>query len=94
MELKFTPIRVGVLVALLVGYALFGGFVIPGELPAQALRRWVLVLLLFVAGALGTTVIDHRIGSLERSSIRWFYVVIGIAAMAVAATLHHQFRSG
>lgn len=93
MELKFTPIRVGMLMALLVGYALTGGFVIPGDLPAQALRKWVLVPLLFVAGAMGATVIDHRIGSLERSSIRWFHIVVGIAAMAVAATLHHLFRS-
>ena len=41
----------------------------------------------------GATVIDHRIGRLERSSIRWFYTVIGAAAMAVAATLHHLFHS-
>jgi hypothetical protein len=93
MELKFTPVRIGVLVALLVGYAFWGGFMIPGELSTPALRRWAPVPLLFVAGAVAATVIDQRIGMLDRLSIRWFYVVIGVAAMAMAATLDHLFRS-
>ena len=72
MELKFTPLRVAALVALLVGYALLGGFVVPPDLPARAMRQWALILLLFVLGAISATVTDHWVGTLDRSNLRWF----------------------
>lgn len=93
MELTFTPLRVAALVALILGFALLGGFVIPEGLHSRAMRAWVLTILLFLTGAVSATVIDHWIGTLDRSNLRWFYIVIGICAMAGALTMRHVLAS-
>jgi hypothetical protein len=90
MEFTFTPLRVLAFVALLGGFALFGGFVIPPDLVPRQLRLWVLTLLLFVLGAMSATVVDHWVGNLDRSNLRWFYIVAGLCAMALAVV----FRQG
>ena len=89
MELTFTPLRVIVFVILLAAFALLGGFAIPEGLPSRGVRSWGLSILLFVAGAVSATMVDHWIGNLERSNLRWFYVVIGLAGMAGATLIQH-----
>ncbi len=92
IELNLSPLRVAALVALVFAYALAGGFAVPADAPVRMVRAWVVPVLLFVAGAALATVVDHRVGSLERTSLRWFHVVVGVGAMAVAVTMRH--RSG
>lgn len=93
MQLTFTPLRVAALVALMVGYALMGGFAVPVDVPDRTLQGWVATLLLFVTGAVFATVVDQRIGREERSNIRWFHVVAGIGAMAVAVTIRYRLSA-
>jgi len=89
MELNFNPIRVAILVFLIVGFALYGGFTIPDGMPARLMRTWAISVLLFAASAISATVVDHWIGNLDRSNLRWFYIVIGVAGMAGSAMLQH-----
>lgn len=89
MELNFNPRRVSILVLLVVVFALLGGFSIPEGIPARLMRTWAMSVLLFTASAISATVVDHWIGNLDRSNLRWFYIVIGVAGMAGAAMLQH-----
>lgn len=92
MELKFTPIRLSILIVLVIGYAVHGGFAVPPEVPRQMMKMWVATLMLFLVSAVSTTVVDHWIGLMDRSNLRWFYVVVGIAGMAGALVMLHVFR--
>lgn len=93
MELNFTPWRVAILVVLMTGFALLGGFEIPEGLPRRALRAWALTILGFTASAISATVVDHWIGNLDRSNLRWFYIVVGISGMAAAVAFRHALNS-
>ncbi|MGB1129904.1 MAG: hypothetical protein ACPG4K_07630 [Haloferula sp.] len=92
MELKFTPWRLAALVVLIVAYAIHGGFVIPPDMSRPLFRLWLVTLLLFLTSALSATLVDHWIGRVERSNLRWFYVVAGVSGMAGALVLLHTFR--
>ncbi|WP_379711638.1 hypothetical protein [Haloferula chungangensis] len=45
--------------------------------------------MLFTLSAISATVVDHWIGNLDRSNLRWFYIVVGVAGMAGSAMLQH-----
>lgn len=92
MELKFTPLRVGMLIVLVVAYVVHGGFSVPPEVPRQMMKMWVATLALFLTSAVSATVVDHWIGLMDRSNLRWFYVVVGVAGMAGALVMLHVFR--
>ena len=94
MDLNFSPFRVAALVILVVGFALLGGFTIPEDMPTRMMRAWSLSLLLFVVSAISATVVDHWIGNLDRSNLRWFYIVMGVAGMAGAVMVQHVVREG
>lgn len=94
MELNFKALRVATLVFLMAGFAVLGGFSLPVDLPSPMVRSWALMILLFTVSAISTTVVDHWIGSLERSNLRWFYIVVGIAGMVGALTLMHVLKEG
>lgn len=89
MDLNFSPIRVAVLVILIAAFALLGGFSIPEGMPSRLMRAWSLSVLLFTVSAIAATVVDHWIGNLDRSNLRWFYIVIGMAGMAGAVMMQH-----
>lgn len=89
MELNFNPIRVAILVVLILGFALLGGFSIPEGMPGRLMRTWSLSVLLFTASAISATVVDHWLGNLDRSNLRWFYILVGVAGMAGSAMLQH-----
>lgn len=90
MEFHFTPLRTGLLVALLAAFALLGGFTPPSvhfgvEVPGlQINRSWPACVVMFVAGAGMTTIVDHWVGLMPPSNLRLLYVVVGILLMAVA----------
>jgi uncharacterized membrane protein YuzA (DUF378 family) len=92
MELKFTPWRVTVFVTLVVAYAAYGGFAVPPAVPRALMKMWLATLALFLFGAVSATVVDHWIGLMDRSNLRWFYIVVGVAGMAGALVMLHVFR--
>ncbi|MEP4077778.1 hypothetical protein [Haloferula sp.] len=89
MELNFNSSRVAVLVILIAAFALLGGFSIPEGMPSRMMRTWSLSVLLFAISAISATVVDHWIGNLDRSNLRWFYIVVGVAGMAGAMLMQH-----
>ena len=92
MEFTFTPLRVVILVVLVIGYALWGGMTVPSGLPTSLFRMWLCTLLLFLLSATSATVVDHWVGNLDRTNIRWFYVTAGVAGMLGALVMLHVFR--
>lgn len=93
MELKFTPWRVAVFLLLVVAYAMHGGFAVPPDLAQRALMKmWLATLALFLVSAVSATLVDHWIGLMDRSNLRWFYIVVGVAGMAGALVMLHVFR--
>ncbi|MCB1206159.1 MAG: hypothetical protein KDN18_18000 [Verrucomicrobiae bacterium] len=90
MEIHFTPLRTGLLVALLATFAFLGGFTPPSAhfgmevSGSQINRSWLSCVALFVAGAGMATIVDHWVGLMPPSNLRLLYVVVGILLMAVA----------
>jgi hypothetical protein len=71
-------LALGVIVAV---FAFMGGFEIPRPTP----RGWVYPILAFLGGAASATVIDHWVGNLDRSNIRWAYLVLGVLLMGIGS---------
>lgn len=92
MELNFTPWRVAAFLFLVVAYAVHGGFAIPPDLARHLFRLWLSTLLLFLTSAVSATLVDHWVGLLDRSNLRWFYIVVGVSGMGGSLVLLHLFR--
>ncbi len=97
MEFSFTPKRLLVMAALLGIFALLGGFSNPAYLAEEYSNRmtkaWIYVMILFVGGAASASLIDHWVGLIDRSNIRWAYVVLGVIMMASALVWLHVLRA-
>ncbi len=93
MEFTFTPIRAGILAALLAGFWLLGSFEFPGAGFFQLRRAWMYSVLLFVLGGVSATVVDHWVGNLDRSNLRWLYVALGVLCMGGALGYQHVLKS-
>lgn len=89
MELNFGIGRIA-LFAILVGvFAALGGFSGP-ELPEQfssirTHRAWSYCVTMFLVGAVCVSLIDHSVGTLDRTNLRFLYVLLGIGLMAGGA---------
>lgn len=87
MELNFSITRILLLAALVAAFAMLGGFSPPllpsGSAldPQRVTKAWIYCILLFLSGAVSTSIVDHFVGLMDRSSIRLVYVILGIAAM-------------
>lgn len=87
MEFNFSVQRLLLLVAFLVLFAVLGGFVPPSLSsdsildPRRVTKAWSYCVLLFIAGAMCVSVIDHFVGTLDRSNIRLLYIIIGAVLM-------------
>jgi len=92
MELKFSPVRIAIFLALVLAYAIHGGFVVPPSVPYGLMKMWLATLALFLASAVAATLIDHWVGLMDRSNLRWFYIVMGVAGMVGAVVMLHVFR--
>jgi len=76
--------------AVIVGvFAACKGFVPPHPMH----RNWGYVLLTFLGGAVGATVIDHWVGNLDRSNLRWAYVVLGVLLMALGGICTYVIKT-
>lgn len=92
MEFNFSPIRIGILVICLAVFAWLGGFSRPEIAdpslmrPARVAKAWTYCILLFCMGAASVSIVDHFVGTMDRSNIRLVYIVIG-AALMIGAVL-------
>jgi hypothetical protein len=93
MEFTFTPVRTGILAILLVAFWLLGGFEFPGAGFAYLRRAWLYSVLLFGLGSVCATIVDHWVGNLDRSNLRWLYVVMGVLCMGGAFMYQHVLNS-
>lgn len=93
MEFTFTPGRVAILVVLLAGFWLLGGFHFPGAGFGYLNRPWTYSVLMFALGAVSATIADHWVGNLDRSNLRWLYVLLGVLCMGGAFMYQHVLKS-
>ena len=89
MEFTFTPLRIVVLVLLLAGFWLAGGFELPELAMRQTNRIWICSVIAFITGAVMVSIVDHWVGNLDRSNLRWLYVVMGVLAMGGSVMYRH-----
>ena len=79
MSLNFAPVRLIILVVAVMVFYFAGGFSVP-EINAA----WYRTAIVFGVGAIAVSLIDHRIGLMEPTNIRWLYVIVGVALMAIS----------
>lgn len=91
MEFQFTPVRTAILVVLLVAFWLLGGF---EHLDAggQIGRAWLYSVIIFIIGSAMVSVVDHWVGNLDRSNLRWLYIVMGVLAIGGSFMYQHVLR--
>jgi hypothetical protein len=92
MEFTFTPLRTAILIGLLAGFWLLGGFEFPGEGHRHLTRAWLYAVLLFSLGTVSSTVVDHWVGNLDRSNLRWLYIVLGVLCMGGGLMYQHVLK--
>ena len=88
MEFRLTPLRILSLVLLLAGFWWIGGFDLSATMPKNHpdFRAMLYRITLFAIGAGCVTIVEHETGTLDRTSLRWLYIVLGIILIAAAVT--------
>ena len=90
MEFNFGIWRITAWVVLIGGFWWWGGFENPAAMAPEYFdtrrvsRAWLWCVILFVSGATASTVVDHYVGNLDRSNLRFLYVLMGVASMVGA----------
>jgi hypothetical protein len=93
MELRFTPLRVAILMLLLLGFGLLGVFGFPPSSHSYLTRAWLFSVVLFGFGGVSATLVDHWVGNLDRSNLRGLYIVLGALCMCGALVYQHVLKS-
>ena len=87
VDFNFSRSRLLILLLLLLSFAFLGGFTppaIPEDLmlnPARVRKAWIYCVMMFVAGACSVSIVDHFVGNIDRSNIRFLYVILGVILM-------------
>lgn len=87
MELNLSLKRLLLLAACLTAFAILGGFTPPVLSddsildPRRVAKAWFYCLMLFIAGAVCVSVVDHFVGNIDRSNLRILYILLGVAVM-------------
>ena len=87
MELNLSLGRILALCAFLAIFAALGGFSSPSLAEDSILdarrvgKAWIYCVLVFISGAVCASVIDHFVGTLDRSNLRPLYVAVGLVLM-------------
>ena len=99
MEYNFHPIRLAIFAACLAVFALLGGFKplrlesADGSSAVRLDRAWSRIVLLFIVGAAASAFVDHEVGTMDRTSLRWAYVLIGVVLMVSAVLWLRSIRA-
>lgn len=93
MEFTFTPVRAGILVVLLGAFWLLGGFEFPDGGGSQLRKAWTYSMLMFVLGSISATVVDHWVGNLDRTNLRWLYVLLGVLCIGGSFMYQHVLKT-
>lgn len=98
MEFDFSLRRLLLLTALLGVFATLGGFSAPqpGEdfQASRAHKAWFMCIVLFVGGAVATTVIEHTVGHMDPTNLRPAYVFIGVVLMIAGVLWLRTLKQG
>lgn len=96
MELNFSLSRLLILVACVGLFVLLGGFSMAQlQEPADVIRvgkAWRYCVMLYMAGAICASLVDHSVGNLDRTNLRFLYVLLGIALMVGSAWWLHSLK--
>lgn len=88
MEFNLSPPRVALLLLLVAGFWLFGGFSPPqashGDWhdPVRVRKAWTYCVALYLTGAGCVSVVDHYAGNLDRTNLRAAWILLGVLLMA------------
>ena len=80
-ELLLGPIRIGILLALLLGFGMSGGFTVPDGLGMRMQRYWIAEIGFYLAGSLCVTCLDVKVGLMDRTSQRILCILGGLLLM-------------
>ena len=100
MEMNFSFRRVLIFVGLVGVFAWWGGFSPPSVVDDSSLslrrvgRAWRYCVLLFLSGAVCVSVIDHYVGTMDRSNIRLAYIILGCLLMGSGVLWLRGLRVG
>ena len=99
MEFNLSLSRICLFLACLTAFWLLGGFefVIPTSGyhdPRRVTKGVTYCIAMFIAGAGCVSLVDHFVGTLDRSNIRLLYIIIGIVLMAGSYGYLHMLKSG
>lgn len=96
MEIRLTPLRILVCLLLLAGYWGLGGFDLSATLPRSHPNQRAMFyrIILFIIGAGCVTVVEHEVGTLDRTNLRPLYLVLGTILMAAAIIWTRSLRVG
>lgn len=98
MEFDFDFRRLLLLALLLGGFAVFGGFQPPEvssngiHSAAQVRKAWSYCVVLFIAGAVSATLIEHTVGYMPPMSLRPGYILLGAVLMFASAFWLHTLK--
>lgn len=88
MQFRPTPLRILFLLLLLAGFWWIGGFDLSATLPKghPNFRAMLYRITMFAIGAGCVTIVEHETGTVDRTSLRWLYILLGIILMVAAVT--------
>lgn len=98
MEFNYSIRRSLLFLLLIAAFAMMGGFS-PPSLPGDSMfdshrvtKAWTYCILLYLTGAVGTSFVDHFVGTVDRSNLRLLYIVIGVVIMIGAAVWLRELK--
>ena len=97
MELNFGIGRLALFAVLIGAFFALGGFSQPDRLEQfDAMRvnkAWRYCVMLYLAGAVCVSLVDHSVGTLDRTNLRILYVLLGIALMVGGGWWLHTVKT-
>jgi len=96
MELRLTPLRCLFFAFLVAGYWCLGGFDVSATIPQGHPNHRAIFyrIILFVIGAGCVSLVEHEIGTMDRTNLRPLYIVLGIILMTGTIIWTRSLRIG